>query len=250
MTSNINIDTAIYQQQQTNRTVASLADDFTQFLNLLTTQLQNQDPLNPMDSSEFTNQLVQFSQVEQQINSNKKLDTLVQLQLANFFGSTLGYVGLDISYISSEFNWDGQNPVTFNYALDSSAVSSQMFVMNEKGEVVFSKTAETSAGAHEFVWDGKTTGGKTLEPGTYSMKIDALDVNGKKVTTTTVVSGRVKGVETQNGTLYLIVGERAVPLSYVIKAQEPPVASTATDTTGNTNTDTDTATDTTDEETV
>jgi len=121
MTSDITIDSVLYQQQQTTNTVASLADDFTQFLNLLTTQLQNQDPLNPMDSSEFTNQLVQFSQVEQQINTNKKMDSLVQLQLANFFGSSLGYVGLDIHYVSSEFNFDGANPVEISYALDAAA---------------------------------------------------------------------------------------------------------------------------------
>jgi len=60
--------------QKTTASKASLSQDFDDFLQLLTTQLQNQDPLNPMDSNEFTNQLVQFSQVEQQINSNQKLD--------------------------------------------------------------------------------------------------------------------------------------------------------------------------------
>ncbi len=68
---------------KTNQSGLKLADDMQQFLTLLTTQLQNQDPLSPMDSTEFTNQLVQFSQVEQQITSNQKLDSLLALQLAS-----------------------------------------------------------------------------------------------------------------------------------------------------------------------
>jgi flagellar basal-body rod modification protein FlgD len=222
LTSNpVTIDTALKQQQQTQKTVASLAEDFTQFLNLLTTQLQHQDPMDPMDSKEFTSQLVQFSQVEQQINSNKKLDSLVQMQLSNAFGSSLNYVGHDINYMSSEFNFDGSSPVTINYALEGAAASSQLFIVNEQGEAVFSQKAEPAAGAHEFIWDGKTNGGRLLEPGTYEVRIDAMDGKGEKIENSTVVSGRVGGVETQNGQIFLLVGERAVPLSNVIKAQEP-----------------------------
>ena len=101
MASDVTITGALQNAQNTQQQSVTLAEDFSQFLTLLTTQLQNQDPLSPMDSTEFTNQLVQFSQVEQQINSNKKLDNLVQLQLASVSNVALGYVGLDISYISA-----------------------------------------------------------------------------------------------------------------------------------------------------
>ncbi len=222
MTHEIKRDSVVYQQAHNNKTVASLAQDFNQFLSLLTTQLQHQDPMNPMDSKEFTNQLVQFSQVEQQINTNKKMDSLVQLQLSNFFGASLGYVGLDISYLSSEFNFDGQSPVNIDYALDASATKAQIFIVDEQGQVVYSAQAQTGAGAHEFTWDGKTNGGKLLEPGTYQVRVDAMDHEGEKIENSTVVSGRVSGVETQNGSVMLVVGERAVPLSNVLKAQEPP----------------------------
>ena len=222
MTSEVNINTAVNQQRQTSATVASLAEDFTQFLTLLTTQLQNQDPLNPMDTSEFTNQLVQFSQVEQQINSNQKLDSLVQLGVSNAFGSSLGYVGLDISYLSSEFNYDGEAPVTIDYALSESARSSRLFILDETGDVVYSEEAETGAGAHQFVWNGLSDGGFQLDPGTYQVRIDATDSNEETIETSTVVSGRVDGVETQDGQIFMLVGERAVPLSNVLKAKEPP----------------------------
>lgn len=255
MTSNVTIDSAIYQQQQTNATLGKLADDFSQFLTLLTTQLQNQDPLDPMDTHQFTSQLVQFSQVEQQINSNKKLDSLVQMQLANSFGMSLGYVGLDINYVSGEFNYDGATPVEMKYALPESAEESRIFILDEKGQIVYSEEAEKGAGAHDFVWDGRSDGGKPMEPGTYSIRLDASNVEGDMMDTTTLVSGRVSGVETQNGTLFLIVGERAVPLSNVLKAAEPAAPlveeedETAADTTETSDTTTETD-ETTEEETV
>ena len=107
MVSNVTINTALDQQSKTAAAQDKLATDFSQFLSLLTTQLQHQDPLSPMDTTEFTNQLVAFTGVEQQINTNQKLDSLVSLQLGNAMGSALGYVGLDVSYISSEFYNDG-----------------------------------------------------------------------------------------------------------------------------------------------
>lgn len=100
MTADVTLTGAMNKAQTTQRQGLKLAEDFDQFLNLLTTQLQNQDPLNPMDSNEFTNQIVQFSQVEQAINTNQKLDSLVSLQLASISGAALNYVGMDISYRS------------------------------------------------------------------------------------------------------------------------------------------------------
>ncbi len=221
MTSEVNISTAINQQQKTTLTDQKLAQDFDQFLSLLTTQLQNQDPLNPMDSTEFTNQIVQFSQVEQQINTNQKLDSLVQLQLSNAFGASLGYVGMDVKYVSGEFNYDGENPVELTYALDTSAISARIHIVDESGATVYSQEVERDSGAHDFVWDGTTTGGAPLPEGTYQVRIDAFDIEDEEINVSTVVKGNVSGVETQGGAIYLIVGERAVPLSNIINAQLP-----------------------------
>ena len=107
MVSDVTVSGAVNNAQKTAQQAVGLAEDFDQFLILLTTQLQNQDPLNPMDSTEFTNQLVQFSQVEQAINQNQKLDDLVSLQLGSVSSVALGYVGLDVNYISSDMNFDG-----------------------------------------------------------------------------------------------------------------------------------------------
>lgn len=245
MVSDVTVTGVAQNAANTQQQSAALAEDFDQFLILLTTQLQNQDPLNPMDSTEFTNQLVQFSQVEQAINTNQKLDDLVSLQLGSISSVALGYVGMDVNYISSEMTYDGTNPVTVNYALDSDAYSAKINVYDESGNLVFSDTVDRDTGAHEYVWDGSHQGGGKVEPGTYSVSIDALDSEGDGIDTSTVVSGRVRGIESQNGVVYLLIGERAVPLGQVINATVPKETATAgTDTGATSETD-----DTTDEAT-
>jgi flagellar basal-body rod modification protein FlgD len=219
--SNVTTTGAAQQAQNTANQRVSLAQDFTQFLTLLTTQLQNQDPLSPMDSTEFTNQLVQFSQVEQQINMNAKMDNLVALQLASISSVALGYVGMDISYIGNEANFDGETPVEINYALADAAVTSKINIYDEEGVLVFSSDAPKSSGTNKFIWDGKNNGGATVEPGTYTVKIDALDGREKVIESSTVVSGRVKGIETQNGVIFVLVGDRAVPLNSIVNAKLP-----------------------------
>lgn len=224
-----------------------LATDFNQFLTLLTTQLQNQDPLNPMDSNEFTNQLVQFSQVEQQINSNQKLDSLLALQLSSSISASLGYVGLDINYISSELSYDGQSTDnTITYSLEKGASSAKMSIVNEDGETIYSNDQIGKvAGKNTFTWDGKDSSGQLAPKGTYTVKIDALDADNAAVKSSIVVKGNVRGVETQDGTIYLLVGDRAVPVSNVLNAAQPatPTTTATTDTTSDT---TDNSSDTPD----
>lgn len=207
-----------------------LAEDFQQFLTLLTTQLQNQDPLSPMDSTEFTNQLVQFSQVEQQINSNAKLDNLVALQLSSISSVALGYVGMDISYISSDMNYDGETPIDITYALASEAVTSKVNIYNEEGQLVYSADAPKNTGMNSFTWNGIQTNGEPVPEGTYTVKIDAVDKAGKAIENSTVVTGHVDGIETQNGVVYVLVGERAVPISSIVNANLPGLQNSAANT--------------------
>lgn len=218
MVGDVSIGTALDSQSRTNAASGNLAQDFAQFLTLLTVQLQNQDPLSPMDSTEFTNQLVAFAGVEQQINANQKLDALVALNLSNSMSSAIDYVGLDVSYISSEFNFDGSKPVDMKYAYsgESLPVSSKLRIYNEAGQIVYETEANKAAGQNSFTWNGRDKQGNLLAPGTYEVKIDALDANGEAVPATTVVTGKVRGVETQNGLIYLLIGDRAVALSNVI----------------------------------
>lgn len=220
MVSDVTFQSAAAGAQKTNSSMATLAADFDDFLILLTTQLQNQDPLSPMDTTEFTNQLVAFAQVEQQINTNKKLDDLVALELSGAFSTALGYVGLNINYLSNEFAYDGSSANRIAYAFDKEAVSSKISIYNEGGDLVYQTNGTTNPGANEFFWDGTMSNGMKAPAGTYEVKIDALGPDGAGVTSTAVVSGKVKGVESQGGQVYLIVGERAVSVGSIINVND------------------------------
>ncbi|MFK7838816.1 MAG: flagellar hook assembly protein FlgD [Bdellovibrionales bacterium] len=245
MVSDVNINTALQQQANTEQASTGLAEDFSQFLELLTIQLQNQDPLSPMETTEFTNQLVAFTGVEQQINTNQKLDSLVALQLGNSIGSAIGYVGKEISYVSGELNYDGTNTNTIRYSLNEQAVESTLRILDENGQIVFETNAATAPGQNEFVWDGTQSGGGFAPPGTYSIQIDALNSNDQAITSTAVVSGLVTGVESQNGSIFAIVGERAVSLGNIISVNQPPTPPAQNDSGGSGDSDSDT-TDTSD----
>lgn len=208
-----------------------LNSNFSQFLTLLTTQLQNQDPLNPMDSAQFTQQLVEYSQVEQQLNTNAKLDNLTTLSMNSTLSLALGYVGKDITYTSAEMNFDGSTPVKINYNLPSTASTATMNVLDESGNVVYSAPVSTTAGVANVEWDGSTNQGTVALPGTYSVQIAAIDGTGAAESVTTAVTGLVHGVENQDGVPNLLVGDRAVPLGNVINASTPDT--TTADTTTN-----------------
>jgi len=235
MVSDVTLTGQAANAQRTANQSVTLAEDFSQFLQLLTTQLQNQDPLSPMDSNEFTNQLVQFSQVEQQINANTKLDDLVALQLNNAITSSLGYVGLDVSYVSAEIAYKEGEEATVKYNLENAATVSKINIFNEEGNLVFSGDGEKGAGVHEFTWNGKDFIGNDLQSGTYTISIDALDIDENPIEATTVVTGRVKGVEQQDGTVFALVGERAVPITQILNAVNPATQEDETATEGGNN---------------
>ena len=220
MSSDVTINNALDFAQNTANSSAQLAEDFDDFLILLTTQLQNQDPLAPMDSTEFTNQLVSFAGVEQQINQNSKLDSLVSLQLGSAFSSSLNYVGKSISYLGSETSFDGSTPVTIDYAIDGESVDTSIKIFDESGNLILSQPVSDDESVEQFVWDGTDDEGNIVPAGTYEVRVDAFDGQDNNLTATTVITGRVGGVETQNGTTFLLVGDRAVSVGNVINVKE------------------------------
>ena len=228
MAGDVTINNALDFAQRTSNSSAQLADDFDDFLALLTTQLQNQDPLSPMDSTEFTSQLVAFSGVEQQINANAKLDSLVSLNLGSSFSSALNYVGKEISYISAESYFDGTNPVEIDFSINGASVDTTINILDEDGSLLLSQNINTGENITNFVWDGKDKNGIAQPAGTYEIRVDALDGQNQSLTTTTVVNGHVGGIETQNGTTFLLVGERAVSIGNVIKVSEAKEEPTTT----------------------
>ena len=220
MSSDVTINNALDFAQQSSNASAQLAEDFDDFLILLVTQLQNQDPLDPADSTEFTNQIVNFAGVEQQINANQRLEDLVALSIGSSFSSALNYVGKDISYLSSEAYFDGATPVNVSYAVTGDAAKTTINIFDENGTLVYSEDVASGADSREFVWDGKDKNGFVMPEGTYQVRVDAFDAGNNDLETTTVVQGHVNGIETQNGTTFLLVGERAVSIGNIINVKE------------------------------
>jgi flagellar basal-body rod modification protein FlgD len=192
-----------------------LSTDLNSFLTLLTSQLKNQDPLSPMDSTQFTNQLVQFSQVEQQININSNLSNLIGLTQQSIAGNVVNYIGKTIEGPSNQAPLtNGQMKASYN--LSATAGSVTIAVKDGAGNIVYSKVGATEAGVHEFDWDGKDNNGIQQPDGTYSLTVTALGADGATVDTGTTVFGKVTGVTTTNGDTTLLIGNIGIPLKNVL----------------------------------
>lgn len=201
-----------------------IADNFDTFLSILTTQLKNQDPLSPMDSSKFTEQLVQFSQVEQAIATNKNLETAIDLIAAGSTASAVSYIGKEITAEGKVSGLSG-GKATWGYSLEGPAVNSSLTIRDAAGDIVYSSsTGETALGNHEFVWDGKNSTGEQLPDGSYSLEITAINGDGEPVKTTTTASGLVTGVQTNDGEPMLMLGQTEIPLTSVLTIRQPKPA--------------------------
>ena len=187
-----------------------------------------------MDSSQFTQQLVQYSQVEQQIKSNQKLDTLISNQNSAGIGSSLGYLGKTIEMDGSAFSYD-INGASFNYALSNIASNVKVEIYDESGKLVRTQSgASGSLGKKTVIWDGKDDSGKELSKGLYSVNVTATDSSGNPVTTKVTTNGRVDGVEKDsNGGILLDVGKLQVSTDKILAIHDkaPTVATTPPTTT-------------------
>jgi flagellar basal-body rod modification protein FlgD len=186
---------------------SQIAGNFQSFLTLLTTQLQNQNPLSPLDTNQFTQQLVEFAGVQQQLNTNDSLATLVSLQQTaqstqalGFVGKTAVVKGSTAPLTSGSATWQLSVPTasTVNITIASST-----------GQTVFSGTYEAAAGNNQpFTWDGKDSNGNQLADGNYTLTATAKDPSNNSVAITTQVEGVVNSVDlTQSPPLLSIGGQ-------------------------------------------
>lgn len=204
---------------------AKLAQDFDDFLKLLTTQLQNQDPLDPTDTTEFTNQLVGFSQVEQQINLNKKMENLINITSSNSLQQALGYIGLQARYDGNQIYTPGDAGVSnIHYNLSDNVNKATLRIVDATGDTVYTADLTKTSGDHDFEWNGKDFSGKAVKAGTYKalIDIDKLPETSPKLKIS--VSSRVTGIESKKGETYLTMGDFAVPLSGITSADVPHAA--------------------------
>ncbi|WP_374631562.1 flagellar hook assembly protein FlgD [Ferrovibrio sp.] len=207
MVTSVTNNTATTATSAAGTAGVSLAKNFDTFLKLLTTQLKNQDPTSPMDSKEFTQQLVQFSQVEQQINQNKNLEKLISMIGAQTANANLGYIGKDVVVNGGGGTLAQDGKIDWMYNLPAGVTTAKANVYDEAGKLVYSTNLTPKAGRADFSWDGTRSDGVIPKPGNYKMEVVAKDGNGKALTDAKVyTTGRVDSLEYDSGDQYLVVG--------------------------------------------
>jgi flagellar basal-body rod modification protein FlgD len=196
----------------------SLTSNFQTFLSLLTTQLQNQDPLSPVDSNAFTQQLVQMSGVQQQLLTNGLLTSLVGAQGGVSGG--VNYIGKEVTAAANATTLTS-GKATWSYELANAAPGSTLEIDDGNGKAVWKgPVPDGSAGVHDFTWNGKDASGKQLaDGGVYSLKVSGVDGAGKAVDSQVLIRGQVTAVQMVNGQPYLSMGNSIVPLANVIAVQ-------------------------------
>jgi flagellar basal-body rod modification protein FlgD len=183
-----------------------IASNFTTFLQLLTTQLKNQNPLDPLDTNQFTQQLVQFAQVEQQMKSNDQLSALVSMEKSAQQTTALAYVGANVVVDGATTSLDNGNGTwSFNVSKPSTAT---VVIKDSTGQTAYTGTFAVNPGNQNFTWDGKGNDGKQWADGNYTLSATALDANKQSVAISTEVTAKVDSVDlTANPPLLSINGQ-------------------------------------------
>ncbi len=202
---------------------AKLEEDLNRFLNLLITQLKNQDPLDPLDANEFTSQLVQFASVEQQIYQNANLEKLLSLQQNSQVADMVNYLGTTIEAAGQQFTLEN-GKAEFTYSLGANAEDVIIAIRDAAGISVYSQDGETDIGKHGFTWDGLSSGGLPQPDGTYTVVVSAQDRAGKLQDVTHTVFGRVTGAGAEDGVVSLFMGDVTVDLDRVLTVKETPAS--------------------------
>lgn len=202
----------------------ALSNNYTMFLKLLTTQLQNQDPLSPTDSTTFTQQLVQYSQVEQQIKTNDNLTSLIDTTKTSSNANTalLNYLDKYVEVSGTDFPLQ-KSQATMAYQLASAASKVTLDILDSSGVKVATFDGPTGGGLQKISWDGKDSNGKQYSDGKYTLQITATDTSGAAIAVNKQsLIGLVTGIErTANGNL-LSLGNQQVKETDIVNVYKSP----------------------------
>ncbi len=201
------------------------SSDFNSFLTLLTTQLQNQDPLEPMETSEFTQQLVQYSGVEQSIIGNGYLSDLVDSNLTNQQIQATGYLGKVVDLEGNSLTLEN-GKASFQYLVDNSYSEVTAAIIDEKGAIVRTLEGEAIEGIRTLEWDGRDANGNPLKDGNYKVTVAGIAAGADEETPpiglSTIISGKVDAIsEDDNGRPLLTVNGIKRPITQVVAVRQP-----------------------------
>ncbi len=196
------------------------------FLKLLVTQLQNQDPMNPADNQEFSAQLAQFSSLEQLTEMNKTLgDNLSSTkQLGQLINNSVaaGFIGKDIRAVGNQIYFDGESDATLQFHLEAPSSETTVHIYDSTGEEILSMAlGGRPAGETDLNWDGVDSEGNQRSSGVFYFEVEATDSEGESLGATTFMTGQVTGVRYLDNKAYLLMGEKQVSLENVFDVLEP-----------------------------
>lgn len=221
ITSVLNNPQLVAAQSEAQAASTQLTEDFDQFLTLLTTQLQNQDPLEPMDSSEFTNQLVQFTSVEQQIATNTNLESLIATMSLQSDGALLGYLGKEV-VAQTPLASLSDGSARWYYDLATTSDSTTLSIRDSDGRLVAQTEGSTEAGIHELQWDGKDLSGRQRADGVYTLEIEAVTADGLGIGTTSYTKGIATQLDQSGPSARISVGGVSLTPDSILSVRDIP----------------------------
>jgi flagellar basal-body rod modification protein FlgD len=199
-------------------TTPGIADNFQTFLTLLTTQLQNQNPLDPLDTNQFTQQLVQFAGVEQQLKSNDQLKSLIDIEKSAQATQALVYVGNTVAVDGSKAQFD--KSATWNFQSDKDTTAT-LTITNSTGQTAYQGNFSLKQGGSSFVWDGKGNDGVQWPAGTYTLTATGTDGSGNSVGISTEVQGVVDSVDLTSSPPLLSIGGQSYTTDKIKRVVRP-----------------------------
>ena len=188
---------------------AKLEDDLNRFLNILVTQLQNQDPLDPLDANEFTSQLVQFASVEQQIYQNSNLEKMLNLQETSQISDMVDFIGNRVEFFGQKLPLEN-GVAEFSYVIPAGVSEATVNISNSSGMNVFYSDADTNQGKHTIKWDGMDKNGRQLPDGEYTVLVSAKDGQGSLSQVEHLMTGSVNGAGVDDGVVKLFIGDSII----------------------------------------
>ena len=191
------------------------------FLNLLVTQLQHQDPLNPAESTEFTAQLAQFSSLEQLNNINDNLKNMEQFQMSVTNAQAVSYLGKEITAHGNSLQLKDGQPAACHFELATSAALAAITIYDASGGFVRSfETGPLGSGRQSAVWDGRDNNGNVSTAGLYRFEVQAVDANNQSLNVSPLISSVVTGVSLKDKTANLITELQTIAIDDVIDVSE------------------------------
>ncbi len=185
------------------------------FMTLLVAQIQNQDPMSPMDNAEFTSQLTQFSMLDDMESMNSKLEDSIMVGQSINNTAMLALVGKDVT-VAGDAAWVEDGEASESMVSSDGPGTATVKVMDESGNVVATYTTEVNAGLSDISWDGKMDDGETAPDGRYTLDV-SVENDGASVGFTTLMTGHVESLRYENNAGVVTVDDQDYYVSDIYK---------------------------------